>query len=38
MMTRTLVEIRAAEGGDDAKKLVIEQMAIYARAAVMEQL
>ena len=28
-----MVEIRAAEGGDDAKLLVIEQMAIYARLA-----
>lgn len=25
-----IVEIRAAEGGDDAKTLVIEQFAIYA--------
>lgn len=28
-----IVEIRAAEGGDDAKDLVLEQMAIYARVA-----
>jgi protein subunit release factor A len=26
-----IVEIRAAEGGDDAKALVSEQVAIYAR-------
>jgi hypothetical protein len=28
-----IVEIRAAEGGDDAKSLVTEQFAIYARRA-----
>lgn len=28
-----LVEIRAAEGGDDAKQLVHEQFAVYAKAA-----
>jgi hypothetical protein len=28
-----IVEIRAAEGGDDAKSLVQEQFAIYARRA-----
>jgi protein subunit release factor A len=26
-----MVEIRAAEGGADAKLLVVEQLAIYAR-------
>ena len=26
-----IVEIRAAEGGDDAKALVVEQFAIYVR-------
>lgn len=26
-----IVEIRAAEGGDDAKALVLEQVEIYAR-------
>jgi protein subunit release factor A len=31
-MRNLLVEIRAAEGGDDAKLLVIEQFAIYERA------
>jgi hypothetical protein len=30
-MDSIVVEIRAAEGGDDAKQLVIEQTAIYAR-------
>lgn len=34
MSARTLiVEIRAAEGGDDAKLLVREQVKIYARRA-----
>jgi protein subunit release factor A len=28
-----IIEIRAAEGGDDAKDLVFEQAAIYARFA-----
>lgn len=28
-----IVEIRAAEGGDDAKALVVEQFAMYARRA-----
>lgn len=28
-MHNVLVEIRAAEGGDDAKQLVVEQFAIY---------
>jgi protein subunit release factor A len=28
-----IVEIRAAEGGDDAKMLVLEQLAIYLRVA-----
>jgi len=30
-MESVIVEIRAAEGGDDAKQLVLEQRAIYAR-------
>lgn len=30
-MTTTIVEIRAAEGGEDAKLLVAEQTDIYAR-------
>jgi protein subunit release factor A len=32
-MDAVLVEIRAAEGGDDAKALVHEQFAIFARMA-----
>lgn len=28
-----VVEIRAAEGGDDAKALVLEQLSIYLRVA-----
>lgn len=28
-----IVEIRAAEGGDDAKLLVIDQLAIYKKRA-----
>lgn len=32
-MSKLIVEIRAAEGGDDAKSLVHEQFAIYARRA-----
>ena len=27
-----IVEIRAAEGGDDAKSLVLEQLRIYSKA------
>jgi protein subunit release factor A len=30
-MTSVIVEIRAAEGGEDAKLLVEEQLAIYTR-------
>ena len=33
-----IVEIRAAEGGDDAKSLVEEQFAIYARRALRDGL
>lgn len=32
-MSSVLVEIRAAEGGDDSKLLVRDQMAIYCHAA-----
>lgn len=32
-MAAVIVEIRAAEGGDDAKALVFEQFAIYAKMA-----
>ena len=28
-----IIEIRAAEGGDDAKALVAQQVSIYARLA-----
>ncbi len=33
-MESVLIEIRAAEGGADAKLLVRDQLAVYARAAV----
>jgi protein subunit release factor A len=29
-----IVEIRAAEGGDDAKQLVLDQLVIYRKRAV----
>lgn len=29
-----IVEIRSAEGGDDAKALVVEQFSIYTRLAI----
>lgn len=32
-MASVIVEIRAAEGGDDAKLLVVEQTRIYLRLA-----
>lgn len=32
-MENVVVEIRAAEGGADAKDLVLEQFAIYAKLA-----
>lgn len=32
-MDAVIIEIRAAEGGDDAKLLVREQMAIYLKVA-----
>jgi protein subunit release factor A len=32
-MPAIILEIRAAEGGDDAKSLVIEQMSIYVKLA-----
>jgi len=31
-----LIEIRAAEGGDDAKLLVLEQFKVYERYMVLE--
>jgi protein subunit release factor A len=33
MSNAVIVEIRAAEGGDDAKNLVIEQFVIYTKLA-----
>ena len=33
-----IIEIRAAEGGDDAKLLVIEQWKVYQRAIELEGL
>lgn len=32
-MGTVIVEIRAAEGGDDAKMLVVEQVGIYAKVS-----
>ena len=32
-MDAVILEIRAAEGGDDAKNLVLEQMSIYVKVA-----
>lgn len=37
-MNAILVEIRAAEGGDDAKLLVLEQFRVYEKMMVMEGL
>jgi len=37
-METILVEIRAAEGGDDAKSLVIEQHRIYQKYMTLERL
>ncbi len=34
MMVTMLIEIHAAEGGDDAKDLVREQVAVYAKLCV----
>ncbi len=33
-MSSIVIELRAAEGGEDAKSIVVEQYAIYARLAV----
>jgi len=30
-MPTVLIELRAAEGGDDAKALVLEQFSVYAK-------
>lgn len=32
-MKEVVIEIRAAEGGDDAKLLVVDQFRVYANAA-----
>lgn len=37
-MESIMLEIRAAEGGDDAKLLVEEQLAVYGRAAALRGL
>ncbi len=37
-MNAIILEIRAAEGGDDAKLLVIEQYRVYQRLMALEQL
>lgn len=37
-MEQVIIEIRAAEGGDDAKALVIEQFRAYVAAATLERL
>jgi protein subunit release factor A len=33
MKTSVIVEVRAAEGGEDAKLLVVDQLRTYVRAA-----
>ena len=38
MKPSILIEIRAGEGGDDAKLLVLEQLSIYVRLAARERL
>lgn len=37
-MESVILEIRAAEGGDDAKLLVMEQLSVYVRAAIRREL
>ena len=37
-MENILIEIRAAEGGADAKQLVYEQLAVYEKAVAQERL
>jgi protein subunit release factor A len=37
-METVVIEIRAAEGGDDAKLLVLEQLGAYVRAALRDGL
>jgi len=38
MYAKIIVEIRAAEGGEDAKQLVTEQVGIYERRAARRRL
>lgn len=38
MSENLIIEIRAAEGGDDAKSLVHEQFAVYQKLAAREHL
>ena len=37
-MRSVIVEIRAAEGGDDAKLLALEQLKLYQKAAALVRL
>jgi len=37
-MDSVIIEIRAAEGGDDSKNLVLEQLKAYVAAAAQESL
>jgi protein subunit release factor A len=37
-MNALILEIRAAEGGDDAKRLVVDQYRVYQRLMALEQL
>jgi protein subunit release factor A len=38
MKEQVIVEMRAAEGGDDAKSLVVEQYKIYSKMAARNRL
>jgi len=38
VMNALILEIRAAEGGDDAKRLVVDQYRVYQRLMALEQL
>jgi protein subunit release factor A len=37
-MSKVLIEVRAAEGGDDAKLLVGEQIGVYKKACTIHHL
>ena len=37
-MDTLILEVRAAEGGDDSKLLVLEQLRVYARVAALHRL